>query len=337
MVESSSITNPPAPLVSVCVVAYNHAPFIAQALDSILSQTTNFAFEIIVGEDESSDGTRKIVQQYAQRYPTIIRPLYHSYPAGNRPNSGQPNLTAVLNAAQGKYIAILEGDDYWCHPGKLQSQVKQLEENPAAAMACHAIDVEDIDHKIHSYDCVRIKKSAFDLKDCLQDQISIATGSMFFRKDLVGKLPDWFSRTRVGDYPLTIIASLHGTILFDPQVRAIHRIHAGGIWAQGLSLKEFKTSTSLKMINRIRDITQVYQLLIPLVDGPHQEILRAKLVSAYRDAIWIARQNGAPSICFEYSSKLRHVSQQAFTNNFTFIAKNLVMSMFHKISPAKNR
>ncbi|MGI9517093.1 MAG: glycosyltransferase family 2 protein, partial [Pirellulaceae bacterium] len=117
---------PPAcelmPLVSVCMITYNHAPYIARALDSVICQETSFPFEICLGEDESSDGTREICEEYARRYPDLIRMFCRSrndviYVDGHA--TGRFNLLETLKSCRGKYIALLEGDDYWCHPQKL--------------------------------------------------------------------------------------------------------------------------------------------------------------------------------------------------------------------------
>ncbi|MFL1012242.1 glycosyltransferase family 2 protein [Flavisericum labens] len=120
------------PLVSVSVVTYNHKDYIKQCLEGILMQQTTFPFEIILGEDESSDCTRDICIEYAEKYPDKIRLFLRSrkdviYINGNP--TGRYNFMENLKACQGKYIAICEGDDYWTDPLKLQKQVDFLETN----------------------------------------------------------------------------------------------------------------------------------------------------------------------------------------------------------------
>jgi glycosyltransferase involved in cell wall biosynthesis len=120
------------PLVSVCVQTYNHFDYIKQCLDGILFQKTNFEFEILLGEDDSTDGTRELCVDYANRYPDKIRLFLH-HRVNNIKIGGQPtgrfNLLYNLYSVQGKYIAMCEGDDYWTDPLKLQKQVDFLEEN----------------------------------------------------------------------------------------------------------------------------------------------------------------------------------------------------------------
>lgn len=112
-------------MVSVFMMTYNHENYIAQALDSILMQKINFGYEIIVGEDCSTDRTREIILSYAQRKPDLFKLILHNHNVG-----ATANQNAVLKACMGKYIAICEGDDYWTDPYKLQKQVDFLEANP---------------------------------------------------------------------------------------------------------------------------------------------------------------------------------------------------------------
>jgi glycosyltransferase involved in cell wall biosynthesis len=112
------------PLVSVCMITYNHEFYIREAIEAVLMQKTNFPIELIIGEDCSNDNTRKIVREYEKKYPAII---VGQYPETNR--GMMENFTTVLQSARGKYIALCEGDDYWTDPLKLQKQVDFLEEN----------------------------------------------------------------------------------------------------------------------------------------------------------------------------------------------------------------
>ena len=113
------------PLVSICSITYNHEEFIAEALDSFLMQETDFPFEIIIGEDYSTDDTRKIIQEYVNKYPNIIKLIISEYNVGMLENSRR-----TIVACSGEYIAFCEGDDYWTDVEKLQRQVIFLENNP---------------------------------------------------------------------------------------------------------------------------------------------------------------------------------------------------------------
>jgi glycosyltransferase involved in cell wall biosynthesis len=123
--NQTALVEPQIPLVSVCVITYNHAQYIVQTLKSILMQKTNFAFEIVIGEDKSTDNTRAICAEFAEKHANI-RLL------ATEGNVGVvPNFIRTANACRGKYIAVLEGDDYWIDNLKLQKQADALDEDPA--------------------------------------------------------------------------------------------------------------------------------------------------------------------------------------------------------------
>jgi glycosyltransferase involved in cell wall biosynthesis len=117
------------PLVSIGMVTYNHAPYIAQAIEGVLQQQTNFPFELVIGEDCSPDGTREIVSEYHKKHPDIIRLIMSDENIG-----GLRNFLRIVYACQGKYLAFCEGDDYWHHPNKLQKQVDYLEHHPECGL-----------------------------------------------------------------------------------------------------------------------------------------------------------------------------------------------------------
>ena len=122
--------------VSVLVITYNHEKFIAQALDSVLMQETDFIYEIIVGEDCSSDQTRKIVLAYGEKYPDKVRLLLPEQNLGM-----MYNFITTYRACRGQYIAILEGDDYWTSDRKLQKQVDFLDSHQDCTACFHNVNV----------------------------------------------------------------------------------------------------------------------------------------------------------------------------------------------------
>ena len=121
------------PVVSICSITYNHAPYIRQCLDGFLMQKTNFPFEIIINDDCSTDGTTEIIKEYAEKYPDLIKPIFHEE---NQYKKGVRGMFVkyVFPKAQGKYLALCEGDDYWIDPLKLQKQVDILESDDSVSM-----------------------------------------------------------------------------------------------------------------------------------------------------------------------------------------------------------
>lgn len=124
------------PLVSVKMITYNHALFIAQAIEGVLQQKTTFPFELVIGEDCSTDGTRETVFEYQKKYPDIIRVITSDKNVGMMRNS-----LRALKACRGKYLAVCEGDDYWQSPYKLQKQVDYLERHPECGLVCTDWDI----------------------------------------------------------------------------------------------------------------------------------------------------------------------------------------------------
>lgn len=117
--------------VTVFCITYNHAKYIAQALDSFVNQRTNFPVEIVIHDDASTDGTTEIVKDYAKKYPNII-------PIIEEENMyGKGIILRSLHAFHGKYLAMCEGDDYWCDLDKLQKQYDALEANPDCFLCTH--------------------------------------------------------------------------------------------------------------------------------------------------------------------------------------------------------
>lgn len=127
------------PLVSVHMLTYNHERYIRQAIEGVLNQKTDFEYELVIGEDASTDQTREICFEYQRRYPEKIRVLWSET---NLYVNGGGNGTRVTAACRGKYIAYCEGDDYWTNPDKLQMQVDAFRVNPKLGICLMGTDIE---------------------------------------------------------------------------------------------------------------------------------------------------------------------------------------------------
>lgn len=136
------------PLVSVLTLAYNHAPYIRECLDGILMQKTDFAFEILIHDDASTDGTADIIREYESKYPDIIKPIYQT----ENQYSKRVGISRTYQypRVKGKYIAFCEGDDYWIDPLKLQKQVDFMEANPNVPCCFHTVDIYQENTKKYS-------------------------------------------------------------------------------------------------------------------------------------------------------------------------------------------
>ncbi len=226
------------PLLSVVVVAYNHANYIRQCLDGILMQQTNFPFEIILGEDESNDGTREICMEYAERFPQKIKLLLHSrenvlYIDG-RP-TGRSNYITCLKECNGKYIAQCEGDDYWTDPLKLQQQIDFLENNHDYVVCYHDARVID-QHGNAIFDSKLNNFYKRDLgKNGLKKAPLLIFHSMCYR-NVLQEFPSQFYKVINGDSFITSMLGNHGKGKYmEAIVPSVHRQHSGGMWT---SIKE---------------------------------------------------------------------------------------------------
>ena len=195
------------PLVSVCLLTYNHERWISTAIESVLEQDTDFPCEFIIAEDCSTDKTKDIVRSYAKRFP--IKLLQQEKNLG-----AMKNLQQLLNSPVGKYVAYLEGDDSWIDPLKLQKQARVLEENADIAL-CYAnsktFDTENPESVIFFKEGLKPPK----VRDCYHAVIACPAPSctLFFR-NLIKPYPDWSLKARAGDHLIIAIACKHGSAYY---------------------------------------------------------------------------------------------------------------------------
>ncbi len=221
------------PLVSVCVQTYQHVNFIKDCLDGILMQKTDFFFEILLGEDASTDGTREVCKNYAEKNPDKIGLFLHhrenNIKINNMP-TGRFNIMYNLFNARGKYIAICEGDDYWIDPYKLQKQVDFLEANPSFSMCFHNALIMEDDKLTKKNILPPLDKSVFDTEDTLYPFRSFApTASIVLRNNFLTQYFDWFYSCVLGDRIIFTMSSKHGKIKYLDFFGSVRRIHQGGI------------------------------------------------------------------------------------------------------------
>lgn len=211
--------------VSVAIVTYNHEKYIAKALDSVLMQRTNFEYEIVIGEDCSTDNTRNILLEYKRRCPDKFRLFLNEKNMGMHGNGAQ-----VLQACSGEYIAMLDGDDYWTSAEKLQKQVDFLDGHHDCSACFHdaLIVAEDGSEEPIHY---REKQKEFStMEDLLVDNF-IPTAAVMFRRGFVGELPAWANSLKMGDWVLHILNALHGPIGYIDETMSVYVVHRGGVWS----------------------------------------------------------------------------------------------------------
>ena len=212
------------PLVSICSVTYNHAPYIRQCLDGLVMQKTNFPYEILIHDDCSTDGTTEIVKEYAQRYPDKIVPLLE--------NENQywkvPSILfrLLFPKVRGKYIAFNDGDDYWTDENKLQMQIDFLEKYPEYGM-CYTTAKKFIQTK-NKFTHDPAGELFIDFVDLLKRGNNIPILTCVTRTDLVQKYLNEINPTSknwlADDYPLLLWLSKNSQIYFFDRIAAVYRI-----------------------------------------------------------------------------------------------------------------
>ncbi len=255
-------------LVSVFITTYNHEKFIAKALDSVLMQKVNFDYEIVIGEDCSIDKTRDIVLKYAKENPNKFKLLL------NQKNLGiEKNQMYTLSQCSGKYVAWLEGDDYWTNPDKLQMQVDFLEKNHDFAGCCH---YTDLIHNGKQIPQAKLTKDVFTIHDTLLSYTFFHTSSFVFKNNV--KLPKAYRKVICGDYFIfNIVASL-GKIKHFPIVMSNHLYHEKGLSFSENNTNKYLTNLDKKKIHLYNVMNEYFNYkyndrLIELIT-PHKEILR---------------------------------------------------------------
>lgn len=217
------------PLVSVWMITYNHEKFLAEALDSVLMQKTNFPFEIVIGEDCSTDGTRAILKDYESKYPNIIKPIYQEKNVGAMRNAYE----FALPQCKGKYIACLEGDDYWTDPLKLQKQIDFLESNSEFSACAHEVLISSphSDVKVFSEIHKKSNPGRKTIIDALQG-IICHTSSVVFRNYLI-EFPVWHKDIPAADYTMSVLLTQKNDIFVLEDQMSLYRYNPTSITSSG--------------------------------------------------------------------------------------------------------
>lgn len=247
------------PLVSICCVAYNQDAFIENALCGFLSQETDFAFEILIHDDASTDRTAEIIRRFANSYPDLVFPIYQSenqYSKGIRINS-----KFNFPRARGEFIALCEGDDYWVNPRKLDLQVRTMLLHSGCNLSFHPAIEKDMVSGEERIVCnhgnvVRL----FDIDEVLWGGGGfMPTASLVIAKGALAWINKFFEEhrsVRVGDKVCQIIGSCFGGALYIPLPMSVYRWKVPGSWS------EYQTGVKNRAISaaRVRSYLETFLL-----------------------------------------------------------------------------
>ncbi len=212
--------------VSVPIITFNQAKYIGQAIDSVLAQQTTFEFEILVGDDFSTDGTREIISDYARQHPGKIVPVLHPQNMGR---NGMFNTIETYKLAKGTYLAAMDGDDYWTDPLKLQKQVDFLDQSPELSVCFHNAKIVYEDGSASEILNPADQKVVTTIEDLIGEEEIwyMATSSVMFR-NVIKTYPEWFIASVSGDIPRYVLLAKHGHIGYLPDVMSVYRKNANG-------------------------------------------------------------------------------------------------------------
>jgi len=250
------------PLVSVCMITYNHEKYISEAIDSVLKQSVNFTVEFVISNDSSTDETHNAIYSVINRNKNkYLKIRYY-----NQPNNlgMMPNFIWALQQCKGKYIALCDGDDYWIDPLKLKKQVEFLEGNTDVSLCFTKAK------KLKNFIL-----SDFELPKGMPEKISfsllltfgnfIASASIMFRSLKINEFPAFIKKSPFGDLALYKLLSSQGKLACINETTTVYRIHDNGIWSGNTVKINYK-----KYLN-------FYRLIFNVLNKQEQKIVRQKV------------------------------------------------------------
>lgn len=248
--------------LSVCIVSYQEVDDIRQAVESVLHQQTDFDFEVVVGDDASTDGTRTVLADLAAQWPDRLRLIL---PEHNHGDAGLTNFLTVLDACRGEYVALLDGDDYWTTDQKLHRQVELLDRHPECALSAHRVLHRWEDgHELQS-PAPPQGSGIYGVGELLAENFAHKI-SVVVRRSAIADHPEWLATTRLAsvDWIFTVLAGRFGSIAFIDEVMAVHRQRSAGLIAH------------YGMVRLLRDRLLAYELLAPLFPEHQVDLKRGQ-------------------------------------------------------------
>lgn len=242
-------------MVSVIMLTYNHADFVGQAIESVLMQETGFRFELLIGDDASTDGTTDIIREYQSRFPDVIKVLIKAQNEGVSKNSYD-----LMRMARGKYIACCEGDDRWSDVHKLQKQVKFLENAPNHSAVTHDCLVINEDGSLAKRQKIRwiSSKREYTLNDFKGIFLpghpsSMLRRNLFLDDDFDGSII-YKASSMVSDRTIALVWAANGKIYHMPEVMSCYRVHSSSV-----TVKLYKGDEAYEIISRDLEYTLVLE------------------------------------------------------------------------------
>ncbi|CAN5129767.1 glycosyltransferase family A protein [soil metagenome] len=252
------IVNGIMPVLSVRLLTYNHHRYIAQSIDSVLMQVTDFPIEIVIGEDDSTDSTRAICQEYADRYPDRIRLMLRNNKnriSINGIKTSRYNFVETINDCRGEFIALLDGDDFWTDASKLQQEVNALRMHPEFVLTFHNASYANASGRTIGPSVLSNHQKRDISKTELQRAWGPPVTSTICFRNLIQQFPEEFYKVLNGDVFLISLLGEYGDGKFLHSLQpSVYRLHRGSMFSSLKSMRwmEFNrlTLANLAAYNR---------------------------------------------------------------------------------------
>ncbi len=219
-------------MVDILTCTYNHEAYIERCIQGVVSQKVNFKIRHLIGDDKSIDATREIIQKYHQSNPDILELVMRQENIGAFANSRD-----LFNRTKAKYIALLDGDDYWTDINKLQKQVDFLETNDDYSICFHNAAIKNSNDEGEKVYCVNIPEET-TIEDLFLRNY-IPTASVVFRNN-EDPFPKWIDDMPIGDWPLHLNHARFGKVKYFDQVMSVYRTHDTSTWSTKSKLEMLK-------------------------------------------------------------------------------------------------
>ncbi|GMG85608.1 hypothetical protein LNKW23_48310 [Paralimibaculum aggregatum] len=237
------------PRVCVGISTFNHERHIARAIESVLAQKTDFPVGLVVHDDCSTDGTAEIVRGYAKAHPDRVSAILQEE---NQFSQGRRILPILMAAMQGTYFALLDGDDWWSHPGKLQAQTDLLDADPGCVL-CQTLTAyvdERTGRAVQVFPPPPYRRQTLECRDLVHGNF-IKTSAVMIRSSAIPELPPEIHELKFGDYPIFAMIARSGQIGIVPEVMTAYRIHGGNLWVgRRVSARREATREVLRFLAR---------------------------------------------------------------------------------------
>ncbi|MBS6519851.1 MAG: glycosyltransferase family 2 protein [Clostridiales bacterium] len=291
--------------VSICCITYNHEKYIGDALESFLMQETDFKFEIIVHDDASTDQTPQIIKEYAEKYPDIIVPILQTE---NQYSRGvKVSASFVWPQIRGEYMAVCEGDDFWCDAYKLQEQFEQMEKNKRLAFCCHANKEYDDNSKVYLESKSTKLHGVFNLKEYLEIYYSQAprtlfhTSSLFVRtcyvKELLLQYPNFYFQCSIGDIPFRLFLLTCGEGVYIDKNMSVYRRFTASSWSNDVY------SNKKKLISHYENMIEMYKAFDIYTKYANEKIIN-KFIDFYKFKMYFQQEKYRKIVRFSYARYL---------------------------------